>query len=88
MTVLIMYEWEKKEAASLYKTRFHTLAHLARYYNVSTSTMRAALIEQGVIKTKPVLSVDEHLIIEYMRKHNITLARVARLYNASMAIGA
>lgn len=73
MTVTVLYEWEKKEAAGLYKTRFHTIERLASYFNVSTTTMRRALMEQKVILPKPVLSIDQHKMLMIIKNNNISL---------------
>lgn len=73
MTVTVLYEWEKEEAAGLYKTRFHTIERLANYFNVSTTTMRRALMEQKVILPKPVLSIDQHKMLLIIKNNNISL---------------
>ena len=73
MTVTVLYEWEKKEAAGLYKTRFHTIERLASYFNVSSSTMRRALMEQRVILPKPTLSIDQHKMLLIIKNNNISL---------------
>ena len=73
MTVTVLYEWEKKEAAGLYKTRFHTIERLANYFNVSSTTMRNVLLEQKVILPKPVLTVDQHKMLMIIKNNNISL---------------
>lgn len=73
MTVTVLYEWEKKEAAGLYKTRFHTIERLASYFNVSTTTMRRALMEQKVILPKPTLSIEQHKMLMIIKNNNISL---------------
>ncbi len=72
MTVTVLYEWEKKEAAGLYKTRFHTIERLAGYFNVSTSTMRKALMEQKVILPKPTLTIEQHKMLILLKEAKIS----------------
>ena len=72
MTVTVLYEWEKKEAAGLYKTRFHTIERLAAYFNVSTTTMRRALMEQRVILPKPTLSIEQHKMLDLIKQAKIS----------------
>ena len=72
MTVTVLYEWEKKEAAGLYKTRFHTIERLANYFNVSTTTMRKALMEQKVILPKPTLTIEQHKMLVLLKEAKIS----------------
>ena len=72
MTVTVLYEWEKKEAAGLYKTRFHTIERLANYFNVSTTTMRRALMEQKVILPKPTLTIEQHKMLVLLKEAKIS----------------
>ena len=72
MTVTVLYEWEKKEAAGLYKTRFHTIERLAAYFNVSATTMRKALMEQKVILPKPTLTIEQHKMLILLKEAKIS----------------
>ena len=72
MTVTVLYEWEKKEAAGLYKTRFHTIERLANYFNVSTTTMHRVLKEQKVILPKPTLSIEQHKMLVLLKEAKIS----------------
>ena len=73
MTVLIMSTEEKSEVAKLYKTRFHTYAELAEHYGVSTTTISTVLKEQGAVKNKPKLTIEQTQILGFLAEHGVDL---------------
>lgn len=79
MAVVCMSEAQKIAAAELYKQRFHSMDRLAEYFGRSSSTIRKVLLEQRVLKHKPVLSVEEGCMLRLLHKHKITPAKLEKL---------
>lgn len=78
MAIWILSEAEQLEVAALYRTNYLTQRQLAEHFGCSASTIAKTLRLKGVTKVRTPITIPQARLLDYCKKHNITLLDVYR----------